>query len=238
MENVAASLLRRLSVRIRLVGLTCLVASSLIFAGAVASAEPNAASKSGTAIPAGSTAGAEPGRTSSAMADGENPTNSNRHDGLCSWGWLGDGRGTLVRCLTEDEAHTLAKSAKGETGTGAGAATVTSEEPTAIVAIVNSIVFEGESISSAKQNLASLASDYQSCVARHGGLRHEAGEVRIRFHIDSRGVARDASVSRRRVVSVLAARCVAEIVDHQFVGVPKSKASVATLVIRFARKLR
>ena len=172
------------------------------------------------------------------MAGEEDCTKSNRHDGLCPWGRLGDGHGTLVRCLTIDEARVLAKSSKRDTGTGAGAATVTSDEPSAIVAVVNSIVFEGESISSAKQNLASLASDYQSCVARHGGLRHEEGEVRIRFHIDSRGVARDASVSRRRFLTVQAARCVADIVDHRFVGIPKSKASVGTLVIHFARKAR
>lgn len=237
MQNVAPCFFSSSPLRIRVVGLTCLVASMLI-AGAVASAEPHFAADSGAAIPAKSTVSAEPAPTSPSVAGGGPGIKSNRDDTLCPWGRLGDGRGTLVRCLTVDEARTLAKSAKGETETGAGAATVTSEEPTAIVAVVNSVVFEGESILSAKQNLASLAPDYQSCVARHGGLRHEAGEVRIRFHIDSRGVARDASVSRRRVVSMQAATCVAGIVGHRFVGVPKSKASVGTLVIHFARRVK
>ena len=115
---------------------------------------------------------------------------------------------------------------------------VKSEGPTATVAVVNSVVFEGESISSAKQNLAALAPDYQSCVAHHGGLRRDEGEVRIRFHVDPRGLAREASVSRRRFVSVQAARCLAGIVGRRFVGVPKSKATVGTLVIHFARSTR
>ena len=237
MKNVAPSFLRSLSARIRLVGFTCLVASTLS-AGAVASAETNVASNSGTAIPAGSTGGAEPGRTSSTVADEEDCTKSNRHDGLCPWGRLGDGRGTLVRCLTVNEARTLAKSTKGETVTGADDAAVKSESSAAIVAVVKSIVFEGESISSARQNLASSAPEYQTCIARHGGLRHEAGEVRIRFHVDARGLTRDASVSRRRFVAVQAARCVAEIVSHRFVGIPKSKATVGTLVINFTRITR
>ncbi len=131
----------------------------------------------------------------------------------------------------------MAKSAKGEMAIDAGDAAVKSEKSAAIVAVVKSIVFEGESISSAKQNLAASAPDYQTCIARHGGLRHEEGEVRIRFHVDSRGLTRDASVSAS-VVTVQAARRVAEIVGHLFVGIPKSKATVGTLVINFARGTR
>jgi hypothetical protein len=237
MENVIVSFLRRSSLRIRPIGLACLAAGSLI-AIAAAGAEPHATSDSGEPVSAASTAAAEPDRTSLTVADGVYCTERNRHDVVCSWGRLGDGHGMLVRCLTSDEARRLAQSANEETGTGGAAATVPSEERSAIVAVVNSVVFEGEHISSAKQNLAALASDYQSCVARHGGLRRESGEVRIRFHLNSRGVARDTSVSRRRVVTIEAAHCIAGIVSHQFVGVPRSKASVGTLVVHFTRVVR
>ena len=232
MHNVAPCCLRSSSLRFRVVGLTYLVASTLI-TGAVARAEPHVAADSGAAIPARSIAGAEPDRTSPAVAGGGTCIKGNRDDGLCPWGRLGDGHGLLVRCLTWDEARSLAKSANGDTGTGGAAPMVPSEERSAIEAIVNSVVFEGEHIASAKPNLASLAPDYQSCVARHGGLRRDSGELRIRFHIDSRGLARDASVSRRRVVSIQAAHCVAGIINHRFVGVPKSKASIGTLIILF-----
>lgn len=234
---MTSSLIRSFLVRIHLVGLTCLVASTLTI-GAVANAEPNVSPGTDVAEPAEGTNGTEAGRTSSSAPDGDDHAKSNRHDELCSWGRLSDGHGKLVRCLTGDEARTLANTAKRDTGTGADPAMVKSEEPTAIVGVVRRVVFEGESISTAKQHLTSLVPEYQSCIAHHGGLRREAGEVRIRFHVDSRGVAREPSVSRRRFVSVQAARCVAGIVGHRFVEAPKSKATVGTVVIQFARNAR
>ncbi len=216
-----------------MVGLACLVASTLI-AGAVASAEPHVSADTDVAASAGGNDSTAAGNKTSPAVDEEERTKTNRHDALCPWGRLGDGHGKLVRCLTADEAHALAVPATRATGVAA----VASEGPTAIVAVVNSVVFEGESILSAKQNLTTLAPDYQSCVAHHGGLRRDEGEVRIRFHVDSRGLAREASVSRRRLVSVQAARCVAGIVGRRFVGVPKSKATIGTLVIHFARSTR
>jgi hypothetical protein len=237
MENIAYSCLRTSLAKIRKVGLTCLAASSLTTT-AVAQAQPHSPSKSAVPVLTERTGSGEPGWGSPTVEAGEACTTRNRYDELCPWGRLSDGRGSLVRCLTVDEAQALAKSANGETATGGAAAMVPSDEQPAIEAIVNSVVFEGEHIASAKQNLASVVSDYQSCVALHGGLRYETGEVRIRFHVDSRGIARDASVSWRRVVSIRAARCIVGIVEHRFVGVPKTKASIGTLVIHFTRGAR
>ena len=234
MKNIARSFLLNSSHRIRLFILVCLTASTVITV-AIAKAEPRSASDSGVPMSAASTASAESALTSPTAAVGGTCIKGNRDDGLCPWGWLGDGHGMLVRCLTSDEARSLAKSANGEIRPGGTAAMVPSEERSAIEAIVNSVVFEGEHIASAKPNLASLAPDYQSCVARHGGLRHDTGELRLRFHVDLRGVARDASVSRRRVVSIQAAHCIAGIINLRFVGVPKSKASIGTLIIQFTR---
>ncbi|HEY5961155.1 MAG TPA: hypothetical protein VIV60_31575, partial [Polyangiaceae bacterium] len=75
--------------------------------------------------------------------------------------------------------------------------------------------------------------DYQACVANNGGLRHPRAELRIRFHVDAHGLAREASVSRRRFISVKAARCISRVVTHHLVGPPKSKANVGTLLIQF-----
>ncbi len=163
---------------------------------------------------------------------------SNRRDKLCQWGRLSEGHGKLQRCLTSDEAHALTKASNGESFARAEAATATSKTPAEVMAVVNSVVFEGEAISTAKQNFASAVADYQTCVANHGGLRHVTGEVRIRFHVDARGLARDASVSRRRFVSVQAARCVSGVVDRHYVGGLKSKATVGTLLIQFTNSSR
>ncbi len=228
MQDVSSHSWSGTRVKIRLVGLAILTACTLITV-AVASAESRVLPDAGVAVPE-SPAGAEPGRTSSSSeADTSGCTVSNRHDRHCPWGRVGDGQGKLVRCLSEDESREMAKSAKA----GAGATAAPSPAPAGVVAVVNSVVFEGEGVTSAKGNLASAVSDYQNCVARLGGLRHGAGEVRIRFHVDARGLARDASISRRRFISVQAGRCVAEIVERRFVGVPKSKASIGTAVIHF-----
>ena len=220
--------------RIRLVGFTFLTACTLITV-AVASAEPRVVADAGVTAPESHPSGAEPARTSSSSdADTSGCTVSNRRDRHCPWGRVGDGQGKLVRCLSEDESREMAKSAKA----GAGAPAVPSPAPSGVAAVVNSVVFEGEGVTSAKGNLASAVSDYQNCVARHGGLRHGAGEVRIRFHVDTRGLARDASISRRRFISVQAARCVTDIVERRFIGVPKSKATIGTAVIHFEHSAR
>jgi len=229
MQDVSSRGCSSSSVKIHLVGLAVLTASTLITV-AVASAEPRVLPDAGVTVPESHSAGAEPGRTSaSSGADTSGCTVSNRRDKHCPWGRVGDGEGKLLRCLSEDESREMAKSAKA----GAGTPAVPSPATAGVAAVINSVVFEGEGIASAKGNLASAITDYQNCVARHGGLRHGAGEVRIRFHVDARGLARDASISRRRFVSVQAGRCVAEIVERRFVGVPKSKASIATAVIHF-----
>lgn len=233
MQNVSSHSYSSSAVIIRLVGFTFLTASTLITV-AVASAEPRVLPDAGVAMPESHPTGAEPGRTSSSPeADTGGCTVSNRRDKHCPWGRVGDGQGKLLRCLSEEESRELAKSAKA----GAGTPAVQTPAPAGVAAVVNSVVFEGEGITSAKSNLASAVADYQNCVARNGGLRHGAGEARIRFHVDARGLARDASISRRRFISVQAGRCVAEIVEHRFVGVPKSKASIGTAVIHFERNI-
>jgi hypothetical protein len=221
--------------KIRLVGLACLIAAVLT-GEAVASAEPSESSTSDStdeATPAESPSGAAVRHASSSEDEAEQ-TKTTRHDERCPWGRLGDGHGKTVRCLTDVEARGLAQAAKRDALNDADASRSRPEDASGIVAVVNSVVFEGESISTAKSNLSGLASDYQSCVAHHGGLRRDAGEVRIRFHVDSRGIARDSSVSRRRFVSVKAARCVSEMVNHRVIGPSKSK-TVGTVLIHFSR---
>jgi hypothetical protein len=231
MQTVAHRLLRGSSLGFGLVGCVILVTGI----SNVASAEPPAKLDSSLPTAVESSDGAKPSQASSTEATGEACTTSNRRDRLCPWGRLSDGHGKLLRCLSLDESHSLPKTANGETGTRAPTATGASELPSEVTAIVNSVVFEGGTIPSAKQNFASSASDYQTCVTTHGGLRHGAAELRIRFHVDARGLARDASVSRRRFISVQAARCVSRIVDHHLVGSPTSKANVGTLLIQFTR---
>jgi hypothetical protein len=84
----------------------------------------------------------------------------------------------------------------------------------------------------AKQRLSANADVYARCVADHGGLTKERGEVRIRFQVAKSGRAREVSVSKRRFVAPSAARCIAEAIDGAFVGVPSELPTVGTAVLR------
>jgi hypothetical protein len=168
---------------------------------------------------------------------GKTPPPAGQHDELCPWGRLADGRGTLVRCLNADDARALV----GATRPGLVPADSRADSRTAsgnfsgVDAAPGAVIFEGYRLSSAAPALALLKSSYQSCVAKNGGLSRASGELRVRFHVDSHGVTREASVSRRRVLTNPAAQCIARTIEHRFVGVPTTGATIGTLVIRFAR---
>lgn len=171
MQNVSSRSCASSLLRIRLVGFIFLAASSLIIV-AIASAEPGVLPDAGVAMSASNPAGVELVRTSSSLeADKKGCTLSNRRDKQCPWGRLGDGQGKLLRCLSESESREMAKSAKSSTVTGVGTRAVPSAGPSAVAAVVNSVVFEGESITSAKGNLASAVIDRcfrVDAVARRG----------------------------------------------------------------------
>jgi hypothetical protein len=105
-----------------------------------------------------------------------------------------------------------------------------------ISASADAVIFEGERLLEAKSRLAAFNSTYARCVLRHGGLIRGVGEVRIRFRVRARGDTSDASVSRRRVVTTEAARCIAGEVNRRAVGIPSTGGTVGTLVLRFARR--
>ena len=218
MTNVTHGLFGRSSLGIGLVGLAAFI-SSFSAASDVASAEGQSESAPSVSPAGSSSANADTSRPTSIEAE-ETCTLSNRRDQLCPWGRLSDGHGKLVRCLLSDETHSVAQNSSREPA--ARAATTRSEATSEITATVSSVVFEGESIASAKQNFATAVPDYETCVANNGGLRHATAEVRIRFHVDTHGLAREASVSRRRFISVQAARCISRVVTHHLVGPPKS----------------
>ena len=69
----------------------------------------------------------------------------------------------------------------------------------------------------------------------NGGLREKEGEVQVRFLLRQRGRAEGVSVAKRVGVSAEAARCVSEVVDRRYVGVPEAPIVGATVVIKFAK---
>ncbi len=69
----------------------------------------------------------------------------------------------------------------------------------------------------------------------NGGLKDGRGEVQVRFLVRQRGRAEGVSVAKRTGVSAEAARCVSEVVDRRYVGVPEAPIVGATVLIKFAK---
>ena len=188
------------------------------------------------------------------------------YDPACPWGRIGNGKGLIVRCLTEGEAQGLragtltssgALPVASSTASGAPAlvappssATPTPAAPEAVAALeaptpapvvsdeklditVGPVTADSGTLGIGK--LGAARDKYLKCVSDNGGLKEASGEVQVRFMLRQRGRAEGVSVAKRSGVSAEAARCVSEVVDRRYVGVPAEPIVGATVVIKFVK---
>lgn len=187
------------------------------------------------------------------------------YDPACPWGRISNGKGLVVRCLNEAEVQALragaatpppAVSAISSSGTvsvvppvasapslstAAEAAppaeppvTAATEEKLAIT--VGPVTADTGTLGIGK--LGAARDRYSKCVADNGGLKEDSGEVQVRFLLRQRGRAEGVSVAKRVGISAEAARCISEVVDRRYVGVPEAPIVGATLTIKFAKATR
>jgi hypothetical protein len=83
--------------------------------------------------------------------------------------------------------------------------------------------------------LAAPRDRYVKCLIDNGGMKDKTAEVHVRFLVQKRGRAEGVSVAKRVNVSAEAARCVAEVVDRRYVGVPEAPIVGATVLVKFAK---
>ena len=187
------------------------------------------------------------------------------YDPACPWGRIGNGKGLIVRCLSEGEAQALrsgtvpassavasaapspSQSATTPTPTPplAPSAAATSDEPSEADAGAPSATDEKFEITvgpvtadSGELGIGKLGQPkdrYTKCINDNGGLKEASAEVQVRFLVRQRGRAEGVSVAKRTGVSQEAARCVSEVVDRRYVGVPDAPIVGATVVIKFAK---
>jgi hypothetical protein len=188
------------------------------------------------------------------------------YDPACPWGRIGNGKGIIVRCLSEGEASALragtvpaapplpSASAAPSSATNPAAASPPpptnassppSDEPNEVDAGAPSATDEKFDISvgpvtadSGELGIGKLGQPkdrYAKCINDNGGLKDGAGEVQVRFLVRQRGRAEGVSVNKRTGLSQEAARCVSEVVDRRYVGVPDAPIVGATVVIKFAK---
>ena len=183
------------------------------------------------------------------------------YDPACPWGRIGNGKGLIVRCLTEPEAQGLRAgplTSVGSTLPAAGGSAlvpapaasssvpVPATEPSVEVdagapapmdekfdVTVGPVTADSGTLGIGK--LGAARERYVKCVNDNGGLQEAAGEVQVRFLLRAKGRAEGVSVSKRVGLSAEAARCVSEVVDRRYVGVPDSPIVGATVLIRFAK---
>jgi len=186
------------------------------------------------------------------------------YDPACPWGRIGNGKGIIVRCLSEPEAQALragtvpaapaasappnpvasAAPATSSTAPLAPSASPSAEEPEVdagppsasdekLDVTVGPVTADSGELGIGK--LGAPKDRYQKCVNDNGGLKDGSGEVQVRFLVRQRGRAEGVSVAKRTNLSAEAARCVSEVVDRRYVGVPDAPIVGATVVIKFAK---
>jgi outer membrane biosynthesis protein TonB len=173
------------------------------------------------------------------------------YDPACLWGRLANGKGTVVRCLTEKEAGAvtaLMTPAAAPAAAAPAAVTPASTEPSTTDA-APATPSEPTTTKGIQVTVGPVTADkgelglgklgvpkdrYAKCVEDNGGLKGTSGEVHVRFLVRSKGVAEGVSVQKRQNVSAEAAHCIAEVVDRRRVGVPDEPLVGATLVIKLS----
>jgi hypothetical protein len=180
-------------------------------------------------------------------------------DPACAWGRLANGKGTIVRCLSEQEASQLAPvanalpvapaaplastattgltSAAPTAAPSAGAAPVTPEaapKTSRLEVAVGPVTADQGELPLGK--LGQAKDRYAKCIDDNGGLHGESGEVHVRFLVRAKGIAEGVSVQKRVNVSAEAARCVSEVVDRRHVGTPDEPLVGATVVVKFTSR--
>ncbi|MEO7032306.1 MAG: hypothetical protein ABI548_00630 [Polyangiaceae bacterium] len=181
------------------------------------------------------------------------------YDPACPWGRIGNGKGVIVRCLSEAEAQAL------RAGTVAGALPAASATPTVAASASATPVTTAPTPEDAPEvdagapaptdekldvtvgpvtadsgelgigKLGAARDKYVKCVSDNGGLKEATGEVQVRFLLRAKGRAEGVSVAKRNGVTTDAARCVSEVVDRRFVGVPDAPIVGATVTIKFVK---
>jgi hypothetical protein len=165
-------------------------------------------------------------------------------DPACPWGRIANGKGMVVRCVSEAEAAELktrtpppapasSTIAPGEPIPGDAGAPVDEGSDQKLEVTVGPVTADEGTLPIGK--LGQPKDKYAKCVTDNGGLKDKSGEVHVRFLVRSKGVAEGVSVAKRSNVTPEAARCVAEVVDRRRVAVPDSPMVGATVVVKFAK---
>lgn len=173
------------------------------------------------------------------------------YDPVCPWGRLSNGKGMLVRCIAQEEATGLAVAGPGRPTKPAPSASsapsaspsassepqsAPEEDPAKLFTLKSvSVTADQGKLGIAEKKLAQAKDKMFECLAKHGGLEKNEGEVAVRFLVSARGRAEGVSVHKRVAVGSAAAECIAHVVDRRPVGSPEAPMVGATALFRFGK---
>lgn len=187
------------------------------------------------------------------------------YDPACAWGRIGNGKGMVVRCISEEEAKVLRAAPPAALPGSKAAPALTSGKPADAAAPAPSSVAPESTSEPPSDTETEAAPDaeaalevtvgpvtaeegtlgvgklgmpkdrYAACVQKNGGLSGKTGEVAVRFLVRGKGIAEGVSVSKRTNVSKEAAQCVADVVDRRRVGTPDAPMVGATVLVKFTK---
>jgi hypothetical protein len=155
------------------------------------------------------------------------------YDPVCPWGRLSNGRGFIIRCLTQKEAVEL-----GAPNAPVPPPSPMTDEKTADVLDIGlgPVTADSGDLPEAVKSLSKANDRYVQCVQSNGGLTEATGKVDVRFLVRGRGRAEGSTAKRHSGMSQAAAKCIADVVDRRFVGYPANEMVGATLVITVTKK--
>jgi hypothetical protein len=180
---------------------------------------------------------------SSAKGEAADPLSRYPYDPVCAWGRVANGKGLIVRCLTQAEAAELLRRTPSAPGviappTPVPEGGIPDASPTFLGAELKSLRVNPDvgKLPEAEKKLSSARERFLECITKHGGMEEQRAEVQVRFLVRARGRAEGVSVAKRSGVSSQAAQCVAEVVDRRAVGIPEEPIVGATAVLQFAAR--
>lgn len=162
-------------------------------------------------------------------------------DPVCPWGRLSNGKGMIHRCITEDEARSLAEPAEiakkrepaPEEEKGASAPKTTPAKGYELT--LGPISADQGEITVGR--LVLPLDRYRKCIDDNGGLLKPSGEVVVKFLVRAERIrAEGATVDSFNNVSLAAAECIAAVVDRRQVGAPSVPLTGAKLTFSLREK--
>lgn len=152
-------------------------------------------------------------------------------DPACPWGRLSNGKGMIHRCLTKSEAASLVSDKK----SSADPKKLPEALPKDYSISLGPIVADKGEIAIGRLDVP--MDRYRECVAKHGGLKKNEGQVVVQFLARSeRSRAEGVGVDSFKGLSKKAAQCIADVVDRRQVGTPSAAITPVKLTFEIKEK--